>query len=55
MPAKLLPLICLAVSAMAAPPAAVDRGPLNPETSLSITVALALPDLADAERFQQSL
>jgi hypothetical protein len=32
--------------------AAVDRGPLNPETPLSITVALAMPNLADAERFQ---
>lgn len=50
--------LCLGVSAYAAVPAAIDRGALDARevaTPLSITVALALPNLADAEKLNQAI
>src|ERR1700691_4729574 len=35
--------------------AAVDRGQVDPETPISITIALSLPNLGDAERLQQAI
>lgn len=58
-----LAALCLAVSA-ALPasaqttPKAIDRGPLDTQsatTPMSVTIALALPKLSDAEKLQQSL
>jgi subtilase family serine protease len=52
----LLTIFCLA--AYAAAPRAIDRGPLpdrERHTPISITVALSLPGLAEAERFEQAL
>jgi kumamolisin len=53
-----LAVLCLALSANAATPGAIDRGALDPRaaiTPISITIALALPGLSDAEKLQQSL
>jgi kumamolisin len=53
-----LSILCLTVLANAAAQQAVDRGPL-PErerrTPISVTVALTLPGLAEAERLQQAI
>ena len=48
-------LLSLAISASAAVPGAVDRGPVDPETPISITIALSLPNLSEAERLQQAI
>jgi len=48
-------LLSLAISARAAVPGAVDRGPVDPETPMSITIALSLPNLSEAERLQQAI
>lgn len=51
-------LLCLAVAANAATPKVVDRGPLHgPEktTPISVTLALALPALGEAENLQQRI
>jgi kumamolisin len=53
-----LAVICLALSANAATPQAIDRGPLVERagaTPISVTMALALPGLKDAETLQQAL
>ncbi len=54
-----LTILCLLVaSANAATPAAVDRGPLTAlaaKTPISMTIALGLPRLSDAEALQQAL
>jgi len=53
-----LAVLCLALSANAAVPNAIDRGPLDARsatTPFSVTVALALPKLNDAEKLQQSI
>ncbi len=51
-------LFCLIGSANAGVPGAIDRGPLDtldPATPISITIALSLPNLAEAERLQQAI
>jgi kumamolisin len=51
-------VLCLAVSANAATPKAIDRGALEglaAKTPISVTIALALPALNDAEKLQESL
>jgi kumamolisin len=53
-----LTVLCLAVSASAVTPKAIDRGALDAEaarTPISVTIALALPNLNDAEKLQQAL
>jgi len=53
-----LALLCLALSASAATPKAIDRGPLRElagTTTISVTIALALPAPNDAEKLQQAL
>ena len=54
-----LPVLCLLVaSANAATPAAVDRGPLTAlaaKTPISMTIALGLPRLSEAEALQQAI
>jgi kumamolisin len=48
-------LLSLAISASAAVPGAVDRGPIDPGTPISITIALSLPNLSEAEKLQQAI
>src|SRR5581483_4572172 len=53
-----LAVLSSAFSAMAAPPQAIDRGPLTvlaADTPISVTIALALPALDEAEKLQQAL
>lgn len=53
-----LALVCLAITASAAPPRPVDRGPLaerERQTPISVTIALALPGLAEAEKLQAAI
>ena len=53
-----LSLICVALLASAATPNAIDRGPLTAlagTNPISVTIALALPGLKDAEQLEQSL
>jgi subtilase family serine protease len=55
---NLLAGLCLALSASAATPDAIDRGALDARsaaTPISVTVALALPSLGEAEKLQESL
>jgi kumamolisin len=50
--------LCLALSATAAVPNAIDHGALDARsaaTPISVTVALALPSLSEAEKLQESL
>jgi kumamolisin len=53
-----LAVLSAALSAIAAPPQAIDRGPLKAlagDTPISVTIALALPALDEAEKLQQAL
>jgi hypothetical protein len=53
-----LVLVCVAVSPAAPGRSAIDRGPLQgvqKTAPISVTVALALPGLGEAERLQQAL
>jgi kumamolisin len=47
--------LCLAVPVIAARQGAVDRGALDGRTPISVTIALELPGLNEAERLQQAL
>jgi subtilase family serine protease len=51
-------VVCAALSATAAEPKAIDRGPLlgiEGTAPISVTIALALPGLAEAEKLQQAI
>jgi hypothetical protein len=51
-------MLCSAVSIVAASPQSTDRGPLKAlagDTPISVTIALALPALDEAEKLQQAL